>query len=100
MWRTMFSIMTMASSTRNPVAMVSAIRDRLSKLNPARYMKPTVPMRDNPLATLAITVAPTPPRRRKLGIGGDHDCLMRPVEAALRLIDIGARQARADVFQA
>ena len=30
--RVMFSIMTMASSTTNPVDMVSAIRDRLSRL--------------------------------------------------------------------
>ena len=32
MCRTMFSIMTIASSTTNPTAMVSAIRERLSRL--------------------------------------------------------------------
>ena len=32
MWRTMFSIITMASSTTKPVPMVSAIRERLSRL--------------------------------------------------------------------
>ncbi len=32
MWRTMFSIMTMASSTTKPTAMVSAISDKLSRL--------------------------------------------------------------------
>ena len=31
-WRVMFSITTMASSTTNPVATVSAIRDRLSSV--------------------------------------------------------------------
>ena len=32
MWRTMFSSITMASSTTNPTASVSAISDRLSRL--------------------------------------------------------------------
>ena len=32
MWRTMFSSMTMASSTTNPTDNVSAIRERLSRL--------------------------------------------------------------------
>ena len=32
MWRTMFSSMTMASSTTNPTESVRAIRDRLSRL--------------------------------------------------------------------
>ena len=32
MWRTMFSIITMASSTRKPMAIVSPINDRLSML--------------------------------------------------------------------
>ena len=32
MWREMFSSTTMASSTTNPVATVSAISDRLSRL--------------------------------------------------------------------
>ena len=32
MWRVMFSITTMASSTTNPVAMVNAISERLSTL--------------------------------------------------------------------
>ena len=34
MWRVMFSITTMASSTTNPVAIVSAISDRLSRVYP------------------------------------------------------------------
>ncbi len=33
-WRTMFSIITIASSTTKPVPIVSAISDRLSRLKP------------------------------------------------------------------
>ena len=40
----MFSITTMASSTTNPVAMVSAISERLSRLKPSRYMTAKVPI--------------------------------------------------------
>ena len=43
--------MTMASATTNPVAMVSAIRDRLFRLNPSKYMAPNVPSSDNGTAT-------------------------------------------------
>lgn len=53
----MFSIMTMASSTTKPVAMVSAIRVRLLMLKPARYMMPNVPISDSGTTTLGITVA-------------------------------------------
>src|SRR4029077_16632709 len=57
MKRTMFSIITIASSTTNPVEIVSAINERLSRLNPARYMMPKVPMSDSGNATLVMTVA-------------------------------------------
>ena len=43
-WRTMFSRTTIASSTTNPVASVSASRLRLSRLKPARYMPANVPI--------------------------------------------------------
>jgi len=55
--RTMFSIMTMASSTTKPVPMVSAISDRLSSEKPAKYMTPKVAISDSGRATPAITVA-------------------------------------------
>src|SRR5882672_10374811 len=42
MWRTMFSIITMASSTTKPVPIVSAISDRLSRLKPQNHMTPKV----------------------------------------------------------
>src|SRR3546814_11755100 len=57
MWRAMFSIMTIASSTTKPVAMVSAIRVRFLTLNPARYMMPKVPTSDSGTTTLGIKVA-------------------------------------------
>ena len=47
MWRVMFSITTIASSTTNPVAMVSAISERLSSVYPIRYIAPKVAMMRN-----------------------------------------------------
>ena len=57
MWRTMFSIITMASSTTKPVPIVSAISDRLSRLKPAKYMIPKLVISDSGSATPAISVA-------------------------------------------
>ena len=57
MWRLVFSSTTMASSTTNPVATVSAIRLRLFRLKPIRYMTPKVPSRDTTVATAGISVA-------------------------------------------
>src|SRR3984893_9670697 len=62
----MFSIITMASSTTNPVEIVSAIKERLFRLKPARYMIPKVPSRESGKATLGITVAQS--RRKKMKI--------------------------------
>ena len=42
MWRTMFSIITIASSTTKPVPMVSAISDRLSSEKPQNHITPKV----------------------------------------------------------
>ena len=49
--------MTMASSTTNPVEMVSAMSERLFRLKPARYMTPKVPTSDTGTATLGMVVA-------------------------------------------
>ena len=59
MWRTMFSIITMASSTTNPVPMVSAISDRLSSEKPANHITPKVAINDSGSATPAMMVART-----------------------------------------
>ena len=66
MKRTMFSIITIASSTTNPVEMVSAINERLSRLKPARYMMPNVPMSESGNATLVMTVAQSFRRNRNI----------------------------------
>ena len=58
----MFSIMTIASSTTKPVPMVSAISDRLSRLNPQKYITAKVAMSDTGSATPAMMVA-RPERR-------------------------------------
>ena len=62
----MFSIITMASSTTNPVEMVSAISDRLSRLYPSRYITPKVPTRESGTATLGIAVAARLRKNRKI----------------------------------
>src|SRR5512144_2135093 len=49
--------MTIASSTTKPVDMVRAIKERLLRLNPIRYITPNVPTSDNGTATLGIVVA-------------------------------------------
>ena len=66
MYRAMFSIITMASSTTKPVEMVRAIRERLLRLNPRRYMAPKVPMRERGTATLGMIVADRFRRKRKI----------------------------------
>ena len=55
----MFSSTTIASSTTNPVEIASAISDRLSRLNPSRYMPPKVPTSESGTAMLGIIVART-----------------------------------------
>ena len=58
-WRTMFSIITMASSTTKPVPMVSAISDRLSSEKPQNHITPKVAISDSGSATPAMMVART-----------------------------------------
>ena len=65
MWRTMFSIITMASSTTKPVPMVSAISDRLSSEKPANHMTPKVAISDSGSATPAMKVARSVRRKIK-----------------------------------
>ncbi len=57
MWRTMFSIITMASSTTKPVPIVSAISERLSSENPQNHITPNVAISDSGSATPAMMVA-------------------------------------------
>src|SRR5215470_63035 len=62
----MFSITTMASSTTNPVAIVSAISDRLLRLKPNRYMAPSVPTSDSGTEREGISVARPERRNTKI----------------------------------
>ena len=62
MCRTMFSIITIASSTTKPVPMVSAISDRLSSEKPQKYITAKVAISDTGKATPAMMVA-RPERR-------------------------------------
>src|SRR5580692_3959211 len=55
--RVTFSITTIASSTTNPVEMVSAIKERLSMLYPKRYITAQVPMSETGTATAGMSVA-------------------------------------------
>ena len=66
MWRAMFSMTTMASSTTKPAATTRAIRVRLLMENPARYMKPNVPMSETGTATLGMMVAGRLRKNRKI----------------------------------
>ncbi len=61
----MFSTTTMASSTTNPVEMVNAMSERLSRLNPARYITPKVPMSDTTTAMLGMNMARRSRRKTK-----------------------------------
>ncbi len=66
MKRTMFSIITMASSTTKPVEIVRAISERLSRLNPHNFINPNVPMIESGSATLGMTVAHSLRRKTKI----------------------------------
>jgi len=68
MCRTMFSSMTMASSTTKPTASVSAISERLSSEKPSRYITANVPMSDIGSARLGMIVAETFRRKTKITI--------------------------------
>ncbi len=62
----MFSIMTMASSTTKPVAMVRAIRLRLFSEKPSRYITPHEPISEIGTARPAIRVARRLCRKKKI----------------------------------
>jgi hypothetical protein len=56
----------MASSTTKPVAMVSAISDKLFRLKPNRYIAPSVPTSDSGTDRLGISVARVERRNTKM----------------------------------
>ena len=66
MWRTMFSSITIASSTTKPTARVSASRDRLSMLWPKKYISPKVMPTEIGSAIEGMSVAERLRRKRKI----------------------------------
>jgi len=56
-WRTMFSSITMASSTTNPMERMSAIIERLLRLYPSNCITANVPRIENGSASAGINVA-------------------------------------------
>ncbi len=66
MKRTMFSIITIASSTTKPVAMVNAMSERLSRVKPTSSITPKVPMIASGSETLGMIVAQNLRRKTKM----------------------------------
>src|SRR5580698_1485487 len=64
----MFSSMTIASSTTKPTEIVSAIRERLSRLKFSRYMVANVPISATGTVILGMIVAHRLRRNRKITI--------------------------------
>jgi len=64
MWRTMFSISTMASSTSTPATRLSASSERKLSVKPIRSMNQKVGIADSGIASAEITVARQSRRNR------------------------------------
>ena len=87
MWRETFSSTTIASSTTKPVAMVSAMSDRLFRLKPARYITPNVATSETGTATAGIRVA-RPLRRNR------NTTMITSAIAMTRVLSTSRRDAR------
>ena len=66
--RTVFSRNTIASSTKNPIASVRAISDKLSRLYPKARIATKVISNDKGSATVGINVSVARPRKAKITI--------------------------------
>ena len=64
--RTVFSRNTIASSIRNPIARVSAISDRLSRLYPSWRIVTKVSRSESGSATAGMSVSVARPRKKKM----------------------------------
>jgi len=73
----------MASSTTKPVAMVSAISERLSSEKPIRYMAAKVPMIEIGTATLGMSVARQLRRNRNTTITTSATAIMSVCSVSL-----------------
>src|SRR5450756_2189898 len=65
-WRTMFSSMTMASSTTKPMERINAIMEMLLRLKLSRYITEKVPTMEKGSAIAGIMVAEKFRRNRKI----------------------------------
>ena len=88
----MFSIMTIASSTTNPVEIVSAINVRLFRLNPIRYIAANVPISDRGTAAAGMIGGRQGPEKQKNDHDDERDC---EHEFKLDVADRGADRRRA-----
>ncbi len=66
MWRTMFSSITIASSTTKPMERMSAIIDRLSRLKPSTSITANVPRIEKGSASAGMSVAEPLCRKAKM----------------------------------
>src|SRR5204863_5740745 len=89
-WRTMFSNMTMASSTTKPTDKVSASIVMLLMENPITYIAAQVPMSDTGTANAGMTVAETDRRNRKI-------TMITSAIAIIRVICTSATESRIDL---
>src|SRR5579862_5432727 len=89
-YRVMFSSTTMASSTTNPVEMARAIRDKLSRLYPSRYITPNVPTRESGTAILGMIVARTVRKKTKTNMSTSASKISSVLSISLKkdLIDL------------
>ena len=88
----MFSSTTMASSTTKPVAIVSAISERLSRLKPSRYIAPNVPISDTGTATVGMSAGARIAQEDEHHHDDEHD---RDDQRALDVVQRGADRRRA-----
>src|SRR5665811_1064579 len=95
MWRTMFSSMTMASSTTNPMERISAIIEMLLRQKLSRYITEKVPTMEKGSAIAGIMVAEKFRRNRKMTMMTRASvCLLYTSDAAddLTRVDLGGRR--------
>ena len=85
----MFSIITIASSTTKPLAMVSDIRERLSREKPNRYIPASVPTSDRGTERLGMMVAGRLRRKTKITSDDEYD---GEAEVELDIRDGGANR--------
>ena len=97
MWRTMFSISTIASSTSTPATRLSASRLMPFSVKPSRSMNQKVGIADSGMAIAEISVARQSRRNRKHDEHREHGALdqrlHRRLVLALGIVDAAVEHA-------